>query len=120
MSLTATAYWTEGYLSVAEDNAGSHTDDTCLSGAAGGTPATYLDGATPIVCKVDDSFYIDLHGSFDATDAVELFLDVSNVLDEDPAFDPTSYGALSPSYNPAWGTPGILGRYFTIGVRGRF
>jgi iron complex outermembrane receptor protein len=120
LSLTATAYWTEGYLSVAEDNAGSANDETCLSGTAGGTPATYLDGTTPIVCRVDDSFYIDVHGAFDVTDEVELFMDISNVLDEEPAFDPTSYGALSPSYNPAWGTPGILGRFFTIGARARF
>lgn len=120
VSLTATAYWTEGYLGTAEDNAGDHKDETCASGVAGGTPATHLDGVTPIVCRVDDSFYIDMHGSFDVTDEFELFLDVSNILDEDPAFDPTSYGALSPSYNPAWGTPGILGRFFTIGARARF
>jgi iron complex outermembrane receptor protein len=120
VSLTATAYWTEGYLSTAEDNAGDHKDEDCDTGVAGGTPATYLDGVTPIVCRVDDSFYIDLHGSFDVTDEVELFMDISNVLDDEPAFDPTSYGALSPSYNPAWGTPGILGRFFTIGARARF
>lgn len=119
-SWTTTAYWTEGYLSVAEDNAGSANDETCLSGAAGGTPATHYDGVTPIVCRVDDSFYVDMHGAFDVTDRLEVFLDVSNVLDEEPAFDPTSYGALSPSYNPAWGTPGILGRFFTIGARARF
>jgi iron complex outermembrane receptor protein len=119
-SVTATAYWTEGYLSVAEDNAGDADDDSCLSGTAGGTPATYLDGETPIVCKVDDSFYIDLHGQYDFTDQFQLFMDISNVLDEEPAFDPTTYGAHTPSYNPAWGTPGILGRFFTIGARARF
>jgi iron complex outermembrane receptor protein len=119
-SITATAYWTEGYLSVAEDNAGNHDDDTCLSGTAGGTPATYLDGETPIVCRVDSSFYVDLHGAYDFTDQFQLFMDVSNALDEDPAFDPTTYGAHTPSYNPAWGTPGILGRYISIGARARF
>ena len=119
-ALTLTAYWTEGYLSVAEDNGGSHTDRSCLSGVGSGTPATYLDGTTPIVCKVDDSFYIDAHASYDITDNVQLYLNVSNLLGEDPAFDPTTYGAASPSYNPAWGTPGILGRFFTIGARATF
>jgi len=121
-SLTLTAYWTEGYLSVAEDNpnGGVHTDHSCLSGVNGGTPATYLDGATPIVCRVDDSFYVDAHASYDVTDHVQFYVNVANLLGEDPAFDPTTYGAASPSYNPAWGTSGILGRYFTIGARATF
>lgn len=117
-SITATAYWTEGYLSVAEDNGGTAGDDTCLSGVGSGTPATYRDLQTPVVCKVDDSFYIDLHGQFDATEGLQLYVDVANVLDEDPAYDPTTYGSFN--YNPAWGVPGIVGRFISIGARARF
>ena len=117
-SLTLTAYWTEGYLSVAEDNGGFHDDDSCLSGVGSGTPATYLDQTTPIVCKVDDSFFVDAQFGYDVTDDLELYINASNVLGDDPAYDPTTYGAVG--YNAAWGTPGILGRYVTLGFRARF
>ncbi|QGZ96347.1 TonB-dependent receptor domain-containing protein [Terricaulis silvestris] len=117
-SLSLTAYWTEGYLSVAEDIGGDADDDTCASGVGTGAPATYLDGETIIVCEVDDSFYLDAHGAYDLNDTVQIYLNVQNVLGEDPAYDPTTYGAVG--YNPSWGTPGILGRFFTIGARARF
>lgn len=117
-ALSLTAYMTEGYLSTAEDNGGSANDETCLSGAGSGTPTTYLDGTTPIVCKVDNSFYVDMHGSYDVNENYQVYLNVSNLLDEDPAFDPTTYGAAG--YNPSWGTPGILGRFLTVGVRATF
>jgi iron complex outermembrane recepter protein len=117
-SISLTAYWTEGYLSVAEDIGGDASDGTCESGVGTGAPATYLDGETMILCEVDDSFYIDAHGSYDLTDSLQLYINVANVLGEEPAYDPTTYGAVG--YNPAWGTPGILGRFFTFGARARF
>ena len=100
------------------DRKAGTSDETCLSGVGTGAPATYLDGATPIVCEVDDSFYLDAHGSYDLNDNLQIYLNVQNVLGEDPAYDPTTYGAVG--YNPAWGTPGILGRYITIGARATF
>jgi len=63
-SLSLTAYWTEGYRSVAEDIGGDADDETCESGVGTGAPATYLDGETIIVCEVDDSFYLDAAGRF--------------------------------------------------------
>jgi iron complex outermembrane recepter protein len=107
-----TMYYTDGYKSSAEDVGGD--SDDCNT-----PPVThYYDGATPLTCEVDPSFFVDLHGGYDITEELQLYLDVGNVFDEAPALDTTTYGAFN--YNPAWGTPGILGRYFTIGARARF
>jgi iron complex outermembrane receptor protein len=111
-SLTLTAYYTEGYLSSAEDVGGDAED--CNTDPV----HHYRDGVTAVVCKVDDSIFLDANVTYDLNDNFQFYLDVSNVLDEDPAFDPTTYGAWQ--YNPAWGTPGIIGRYFTLGARATF
>jgi len=124
-TFSVTAYWTEGYTSVAADFGGDPNSSDCLDDPAtpgddGSPVAHYQDGETPIVCNVDDSFYVDLHGSYDFTDNFQLYVDVSNVFDEDPALDFTTYCCGGAPYNSAWGTPGIIGRFITIGARARF
>ena len=83
-----------------------------------GTPATYRDNATPVVCRVQSQTYVDLHASYQVTKRIQLYMDVKNLFDSDPSYDPTTYGASN--YNPAWGTEGIIGRYFKFGAKATF
>ena len=46
----------------------------------------------------------------------EVKLNVLNVFDIDPEFDPSAAYALF-NYNPAWAGPNMLGRYFRVGVK---
>ena len=118
LSATVTVYYTDGYLETAEDNGGSAFDDTCLSGVGSGTPATFRDNATPVVCHVSPQTYVDLHASYQVTKRIQLFMDVKNLFDRNPSYDPTTYGASN--YNPAWGAEGIVGRYFKFGAKATF
>jgi iron complex outermembrane receptor protein len=111
--LTATAYYTSGYGAEAEDVEGVRGE--CPSG---GSVAFYEDGVTPVECDVDATFNLDLTGSVDVTDRATFYVNVLNVLDEKPAFDPNTYGGVN--YNPAWGQSNIMGRYVRVGVRTSF
>ena len=57
-SITATVYYTGGYNETAEDNNslvnadGTPQRPNCLTGVGDGTPASYRDGVTPVVCRV--------------------------------------------------------------------
>jgi iron complex outermembrane receptor protein len=45
-----------------------------------------------------------------------VYLDVLNVFDIGPNYDPSAaYGLFD--FNPAWGGPNMLGRYFRVGVK---
>ena len=61
---------------------------------------------------------MDLHASYQVTKRIQLYMDVKNLFDKDPSYDPTTYGASN--YNPAWGSEGIIGRYFKIGAKATF
>ncbi|HEX8414999.1 MAG TPA: TonB-dependent receptor, partial [Sphingomicrobium sp.] len=111
--LTATAYYTSGYGAEAEDAGGER--GVCPSGSS---VALYEDGVTPVQCDVGSTFNLDLTGSVEVSDRMTLYVNVLNVLDTAPTFDPNTYGGVN--YNPAWNQSNILGRFFRVGARLNF
>ncbi len=63
---------------------------------------------------VEGRTYVNLAGSYDLTDAVQLFGSVTNLFDASPPVAPSSVG----SYNPVLYDP--VGRRYNIGVRATF
>ena len=75
----------------------------------------YVDG-TPSLCKSKAQWNVDLTAQYQWNDKVQIFADFMNVFDIKPKFDPSAaYGLYG--YNPAWGGPNIMGRFFRLGVR---
>ena len=61
---------------------------------------------------------VDLHGSYQINDKMEVYADIQNVGDAKPPFDPINYAAVN--YNPTFAQDGIVGRYFKVGLKARF
>ena len=57
----------------------------------------------------------DLTGSYKFTDNIELFGSIRNLFDASPPVDPADYAGIN--YNPTFSQAGIVGRFFSIGVR---
>ena len=85
----------------------SGTGDECAAVFADGEPA-------PRGCEIPSFYSVDLSGTWDLTDHVQLFGSVQNVTDRIAPLDPTTYGALN--YNPL-DFSGALGRFYSLGVR---
>ena len=108
-----TIYFTEGLDSASVDFGGVPGD--CAGNAAiGASTHTYLDG-TPVDCHSEDIWNADLTASHQLTDQIRLFVDILNVFDIEPDFDPSAAYALY-GFNPAWAGPNIMGRYFRLGA----
>ncbi len=116
-ALTATVNYTSGYENTAED-AGSKRGDCLGSAARAGIPATYRDGATPIVCNTKAFVDVDLAGSIRVNEKFTFYANVLNLFNVSAPYDPTTYGGYQ--YNPAWANAGIVGRYFRAGARVKF
>lgn len=114
-SLSGTVYYTSGYHETAEDNGGRFDDGTCLSGIGSGTPATYRDNATPVVCRVKHFIDVDLTASLRVNENFKLYGNVLNLFNVSAPYDPTTYGGSN--YNPAWASAGVLGRYLRVGAK---
>lgn len=118
VKLTGTAYYTDGYRGTADDYSGPGSASTCDNAIA-----TYRQGAstgTPLAiqCDVKPFVDVDLTGAVKVTDQVTFTLNVLNVFNVKPPFDPNTYGGNN--YNPAWAEAGIVGRYFRVGVNAKF
>lgn len=109
-----TAYYTQGYDTASIDFGGVKGD--CDFNAANhASTATYEDG-TPVNCTQPAQWNVDLNLRHKLTDQATVYLDVMNVLGLDPKFDPSAaYGLFG--FNPAWGGPNMVGRYFRLGAR---
>jgi len=118
LSLSTTVNYTSGYLETAEDNGGKYNDSTCLSGVGSGTPATYRDNATPVVCRVKSFIDVDMSVNFKVNSKFSFYVNVNNLFDVKAPYDATTYGGYG--YNPAWATAGVIGRYFRAGVKAGF
>ena len=111
-SVTATAYYTAGYH-VSQVDFGATPFD-CASAVDNGA-ATYDDG-TPVQCRSKDIWNVDLTIQHRINDNFALSLNVLNLLDTKPPFDPNAaYSTFG--YNPAWAGPNIMGRYFRVGAK---
>lgn len=75
----------------------------------------------PDSVKIDAYNYFDVAASWQATEALNLTLSVSNVTDQDAPFVATETGStLYNSGNTYPSTYDVFGRVYTIGVRARF
>jgi iron complex outermembrane receptor protein len=113
-SVSLTAYYTSGYDTASVDYDGVKGD--CEGNAANAiSTATYADG-TPVNCTQPAQWNADLTARHTFNDKYTVFAEVLNVLDIEPEFDPSAAYALF-GFNPAWGGPNIMGRYFRVGVK---
>ncbi len=111
VSLTGTAYYTSGYRGTADDYSGAQTSGSCSNAVS-----TYLNSnpAVAVRCNVRDFVDFDMNLSIQATEKARFYVNVLNLFDVSPPFDPNTYGGNN--YNPAWANSGIVGRYFRAGV----
>jgi iron complex outermembrane receptor protein len=96
--VTDTLYYTSGLQNIESDIAG---------------PGGSIYPTVPGCCG--EFWDLDLHVSYQATDAIQIFGNIKNLLDTDPALEPAQYGGVN--YNPSSAQAGIVGRYFQIGAR---
>ena len=113
---TVTAYYTGGYDLASVDYGGVKGD--CLNNV-GASVATYIDGVTPVLCEAKAQWNVDLTLSQKISDKFTIYANVLNVLGIDPVWDPSAAYSLT-QYNPAWGGPNLMGRYFRVGARVNF
>jgi len=113
-TLSLTAYYTDGYDTASIDFGGVEGD--CEFNAANNaSTVTYEDGS-PVNCTQPAQWNVDFNARHTINDMFTVYLDVLNVFDIGPKFDPSAaYGLFD--FNPAWGGPNMLGRYFRIGVK---
>jgi len=113
-TLSLTAYYTDGYDTASIDYGGIKGD--CAFNAANhASTATYEDG-TPVNCTQGAQWNVDFNARHRINDIFTVYLDVLNVFDIDAKFDPSgAYGIFG--FNPAWGGPNVLGRYFRVGAK---
>jgi iron complex outermembrane receptor protein len=77
--------------------------------------AAFVDG-TPAFCRTDAQWNVDMTIRHRINEQYLVYLDVLNVLDIEPEFDPAAAYALF-GFNPAWAGPNIMGRYYRLGVK---
>lgn len=114
-SMTLTAYYTSGYGLTATDFGG--VPGQCDANTATGVPTAFLDGATPIACKAHATFDLDWTGSVKVQQNFTLYVNVLNVLNNRPPFDPSAQYGLTGGFNAAWGNANFIGRYFKVGAK---
>ena len=109
---TLTTYYTSGLDTASLDFGGVPGECETNIGAS---TVPLVDG-TPYDCKTSAQWNVDLTVQYQWTDRVKLTADVLNLFDMKPKFDPAAaYGLYG--FNPAWGGPNIIGRYFRVGVK---
>ena len=113
-TLTLTSYYTSGYNTASTD-AGGIIDD-CQSNADNFAATAAYENGDPFNCTQPGQFNFDFNAKHTINDMFTVYLDVLNVFDIGPRFDPSAaYGIFG--FNPAWGGPNILGRYFRLGAK---
>jgi iron complex outermembrane receptor protein len=113
-SVSVTAYYTSGYDTASIDYDGIKGD--CAFNVANAvSTAAYLDGS-PVNCKQKAQWNADLTARHTFSDKYTVYAEVLNFLNIKPEFDPSAAYALF-GFNPAWGGPNIMGRYYRVGVK---
>jgi len=113
-TLSLTAYYTDGYDTASIDFGGIEGD--CAFNAANHVSTTTYEDGTPVNCTQPAQWNVDFNARHTINDRYTIYLDVLNVFDIDAKFDPSAaYGLFG--FNPAWGGPNIMGRYFRLGAK---
>ncbi|QDZ08998.1 TonB-dependent receptor [Sphingomonas panacisoli] len=111
-SISVTAYYTSGYSSIATDSGGVYGD---CQASAGVQLVTYPNG-DPVQCHTKSVFYLDGHGELKIQDRLTLYVDVKNLLNTKPTYDPNgAYGIYQ--FQPAWSDSLFIGRFFRVGAK---
>ena len=88
-----------------------------------GCGATFVVDGSPSVsgCRISSFTSVDLIGRWLPTRNLEIYGSVRNLFDRNAPFDPFSAGSVAGgvSYNPV-DTAGVLGRFFSLGVKYKF
>jgi len=120
-SVSLTGYYTSGYDTASVDYGGVKGD--CQFNAANAiSTATYNwadpngELVAPVNCTQKAQWNADLTVRHTFNEKYTVYADVLNVFDIKPEFDPSAAYALF-GFNPAWGGPNIMGRYFRVGVK---
>lgn len=107
---TATIYYTSGLFMSASDVA---PEGVCIS-------TIVLTGANfPPDCRMPSFTYVDLTGSYDVTENIQVTGAVLNLFDRSPPLDPINYAGFF-NFNPTYAQAGIVGRFFKLGVNVKF
>jgi len=113
-TLSLTAYYTDGYDTASIDFGGIEGD--CAFNAANHASTVVYEDGTAVNCTQPAQWNVDFNARHSINDMFTVYLDVLNVFDIGPKFDPSAaYGLFG--FNPAWGGPNMLGRYFRVGVK---
>jgi len=113
-AVSLTTYFTSGYDTASIDFGG--VEGECQANAADHVSTQAFVDGTPVNCKADEVWNVDLTIRHQINDTYTVFADVLNVLDIEPDFDPSAaYGIFG--FNPAWGGPNMLGRFYRVGVK---
>jgi len=111
--MTLTANYTSGYSSVATDSGGILGD--CQASGDNGQLFEFPDGS-PVQCRGKAVFDLDGHFEVKPTNQFRLYLDVKNILNSAPPYEPNAaYGLYQ--FNPAWADSLFMGRTFRVGVK---
>ncbi|MES2988841.1 MAG: TonB-dependent receptor [Pseudomonadota bacterium] len=113
---SVTAYYTGGYDLASVDYGGVKGD--CLNNI-GGSVVAYEDLVTPVQCATGPTWNVDLTLSQKIGDRFTIYANVLNLLNTEPTYDPSAAYSIF-QFNPAWGGPNIMGRYFRVGARVNF
>ena len=114
-TMTATVYYTKGLDLASVDFGGVRGD--CEASLHASVP-TYEDD-TPVMCRSDDIWNVDLTAAHKVTDKLTVYANVLNAFDIEPPFDhAAAYGLLN--YNPAFAGPNIMGRFLRMGAKVSF
>lgn len=112
-NVTLTASYTSGYSQVATDSGGIYGD--CQASADAGQLVAYPNG-DPVSCNTKRVLYFDGHAEVKVESRFTLYMDVKNLLDTKPTYDPNGgYGLYQ--FQPAWSDSLFIGRFFRVGAK---
>jgi iron complex outermembrane recepter protein len=110
--VTLTGNYTSGYSEVATDDGGTYGN---CQASVNGDVYSY-DGTTPVICNTHPTFTIDMHTQARVNKNFLIYMDVKNLLNSGPIYDPAAgYGLYQ--FNPAWDDSNFIGRYFRVGAK---
>ena len=110
-TVSATAYYVGSIKSVAADTNGS---TECVPGNPyGGTANT---AAANKFCKIKQFINVDMNGTMQLNEGIQLYANVGNVFDKRAPIAPGAY-ASAPNFLTSFHYAGLIGRTFKVGVR---
>jgi len=115
-----TANYTGSYDNASIDYGGEAGACTPSDAGPNGFASVYLyNDGTPFACTHASYVDFDFSATYQINESTEVYLNMLNVFDTEPDFDPASAYHLY-GFNPAWELNGWRGRYFRLGVKAAF